>query len=39
MLFYNKNIKPPLVGLNLKLASQIFENSKDDELRNLKMLW
>jgi len=39
MLFYNKNIKPALVSLNLKLASQIFENSKNDELKNLKLLW
>lgn len=39
LIFYDKDLKPSLVSLNIKLVHNWFLNNKSEELANLKLIW
>ena len=39
LIFYDKQLKPSLVSLNIKLVHNWFLNNKSEELANLKLIW
>ena len=39
LMFYDKDLQPSLVSLNIKLVHDWFANSKNEELANLKLIW